>query len=175
MILSKVISSEIANLGRRIVKLLVNGRSDVRTARQAGPYGIDSNPVKGMTAIYSATGVAGKAVVIGYLNVNQLAGLGELRAYSTDAGGELKTYLWLKNDGTMELGGNAKNLARFQELEDGFNQLRSDHNDLVNALNTHMHPTAATGPPSVPTGAGIPAAQSMADISGAKIEEIKTL
>jgi len=176
MILSKVISTEIGKLSSRIVKILVKGRSDVRTAREAAPYGIDSNPISGMRAIYSATEVAGKAVIIGYLNDQQIADAGEFRIYSTDAEGNLKIYTWLKNDGTIELGGSAKNLARFQELQQGFDQLKQDHNDLVDAFNTHMHPTAGTGPPSIPTpGTGIPAQPSTASIDAAKIDEIKTL
>jgi hypothetical protein len=54
--------------------------------------------------------------------------------------------------------------------------LLSDHNDLVNAFNAHMHPTAGTGPPSPPTpGTGIPATPSTASVDDAKINEIKTL
>lgn len=176
MILAKVISTEIVTLGRRVIKALLNGRSDVRTGREAVPYGVDSNPVQGMIAIYAPTQVKGKAIIIGYLNNAQLSAIGEFRTYSTDSAGNLKTYTWLKNDGTMEIGGSTKNMTRFQELEQGFNQLKQDHNDLVNAFNTHMHPTAASGPPSTPTpGMGIPANTSSADISGAKIDEIKTL
>lgn len=176
MNLSKVVSTDFGNLVRRVIKVIVNGRADVRTAREVAPYGVDSNPVAGMIAVYSPTAVKGKAVIIGYLNVNQLADVGEFRAYSTDAGGNLKMYTWLKNDGTMEIGGDAGNLTRFQELETGFNALKDDLNDLVNAFNSHMHATAATGPPVTPTpGTGIPATPSTASIAGAKINEIKTL
>lgn len=176
MILSKVISTELAAAGRRIIKALVRGRNDVRTGRQASPYGVDSNPVAGMVAIYSQTETTGKAVIIGYLNPSQLADVGELRTYSTDADGNLMAYTWLKSDGTIELGGNAKNLVRFQELETGFNKLRDDFNAHLDAFNSHVHPTAASGPPSIPTpGTGIPAVHSTADISDAKIDEIKTL
>jgi hypothetical protein len=75
----------------------------------------------------------------------------------------------------MEIGGNTNFMARFSELKVGFDQLKSDHNDLVNAFNTHVHATAGTGPPSTPTPAtGIPASASTASIDDAKIDEIKT-
>ncbi len=174
--LIKVISTELKELNQRHIKSLGFGKNDIRTAIQAAPYGVDSNPVKDMIAVYARTSEKGDTVVIGYLNKDQLADVGETRLYSTDANGALKIFLWLKNDGTMQLGGDTKNLTRFQELESGFNQLKSDHNDLVNAFNAHMHPTAGTGPPSVPTpGSGIPAMPSTASIADAKIEEIKTL
>lgn len=64
--------------------------------------------------------------------------------------------------------------VRYNELESAYNQLKSDHDDLVQAFNTHVHATAAPGAPSPPTpAAGIPASASTGDISGAKINEIK--
>lgn len=169
----KIASSAIVKT-QRVLKFLRYGLKDVQTADEVAPFGIDSAPIKDLIAVYGSTD--DDPVIIGYLNKNQLAGIGEFRTYSTDANGALKFYTWLKSDGTMELGGNTKNLARYQDLEAAFNQLKSDHDDLVNAFNTHMHPTAGTGAPSPPTpGSGIPAMPSTADITGAKIEEIKTL
>jgi hypothetical protein len=176
MLRTRVISTAIDSLSRRVIKFLGFGKDDVQTALESYPYGVDSNPIKNMVAVYSPTSIKGKGVIIGYLNVKQLANVGEFRTFSTDANGNLKFYTWLKNDGTMELGGSTKNLARYQELEVAFNELKGDHNDLVNAFNAHMHATAGSGPPSLPTpGSGIPALPSTADITGSKIDEIKTL
>lgn len=172
----KVISTELDSLQRRVIKILRFGKGDFQTPDQIAPHGIDSNPVKDMIAIYAPTEQKGEAVIIGYLNKNMLAAVGETRLYSTDADGALKIYAWLKNDGTMELGGNAKHLARFEELKSGYDQLKTDLNNLITAFNSHMHATAGTGPPSPPTpGAGIPATASTASIDAAKIDEIKTL
>jgi hypothetical protein len=75
-------------------------------------------------------------------------------------------------------------MVRYQELETGFNQLKNDHNDLVNKyndlvtkFNTHVHSGVTTGPgASGPTSlTGQAENESSADISGAKIDEIKTL
>jgi hypothetical protein len=182
MQLTKIISTEIDSLTRRVIKFLRYGLKDTRTAEQIGPYGVDSNPIKDMVAVYTLTGTKGEAVIIGYINKNAIADVGENRIFSTDANGEVKATIHLKNTGvtqmtgtSWEIGGDAKNLVKFQELETAFNSLKQSHNDLVSAFNAHMHPTAGTGAPSPPTpGAGIPAQPATANISGAKIDNIKT-
>jgi hypothetical protein len=172
----KVISTELDNLQRRVVKVLRFGKSDVQTSDQVAPHGIDSNPIKDMIAVYAKTEQKGETVILGYLNRNVMAGIGETRIFSTNSSGTLQTFIWLKADGTIELGGANDFAVRFNELKSGFDQLKSDHNDLVTAFNAHMHATAGTGPPSPPTpGSGIPATPSTANIDSAKIEEIKTL
>ncbi len=171
---AKIISTEIDNLAQRVAKFLRFGLNDVQTAKQTAPYGMDSNPIKGMIAIYGATSDKGKPVIIGYINKNQLADVGEARIFSTDANGALKTYIWLQNDGIMEIGSSVDNMVRFSELETAFNELKSDFNALVTAYNTHVHPgvTVGAGATLVTTSTG---SSSTADISGAKIDEIKTL
>lgn len=164
------------SVGRRIAKFFRLGRN-VETAIQAAAYGTDANPIEDCIAVYAQTGIKGKTVIIGYINKNAIAAVGEHRIFSTDADGAPQFYIHLKNDGTCEIGGNTDNMVRFSELETAFNQLKDDHDALVTAFNTHMHPTAATGAPSPPTPVPnqIPAVVSTADISGAKIEEVKTL
>lgn len=178
MNLVTIISSSFDSFNRLKVKFLRMGKSDVRECLEVSPYGIDSNPIKDMIALYGPTGENGKDTIIGYLNKNRIAEPGESRIFSTDAEGVLQTYILLKNaDGIMEIGGNTDFMVRYSELASAFNELKSDHNSLVTAFNAHMHPTAGSGPPSPPTPipSSIPATPSSADISGAKIEEIKTL
>ena len=174
MNLVKVISTEADSLKRRVVKFLRYGKNDVQTSVAAEPFGIDSNPIKDMVAVYGETSEKGKTVIVGYLNKNQLAGIGELRTYSTDNKGGEKFYTWLKNDGTYEVGGDSKNMVRYQELESAFNQLKTDFNNLVTKFNTHTHVGVIAGGGTSGTTA-TPATSSSADISGAKIEEIKCL
>jgi hypothetical protein len=162
--LSKNISFAFDSVRRRVVKVFRNGRSDAKTAQEALPFGFDSGSLKDMIAVYLDTQTKGKGVIVGYLNLNQLAQVGESRMFSTDANGQLQIYMWLKNDGTMELGGNTKHLARFEELESGFNQLKSDFNQFL----THVH--GGSGTPPAP-----PQTPSTASIASAKINEIKTL
>lgn len=170
----KVISSEKDSLARRVIKFLRFGNSDVQTSIEAAPHGFDSVPFKDLVAVYGKTSSTGKTVIVGYLNKDRLADVGENRIFSTDAQGQLQTYIWLKNDGTMEIGGDTDNMVRFSELETAFNTLRDDFNSFVSTTyGTHTHVSATPGSPTaVPVPLGTP---STADISGAKIDEIKTL
>jgi hypothetical protein len=159
-----------------LTKILRFGKSDVQTPFQALPHGIDSNPVKDMIAVYSETTEKGKPVVIGYLNRDQLAEVGGTRLYSTDSDGSAQFAIYLRADGTCEVGGDSDNMVRYSELETAFNQLQSDFDSFVNTYNTHIHdvPQAPSGTlPSAPTTST--GSASTADISPAKIDEIKTL
>lgn len=154
MKLVKTISTSIDSITRRIVKVLRMGKSDIQTSFSTAPYGVDSNPIKDMIAVYSETGEKGKTVIIGYINKNAHADIGELRLFSTDSNGSEKKYIWLKNDNTIEVGGSSDNMVRYSALETAFNIMLADLNSARAALSL---------PPSV------------ANISGAKINEIKTL
>lgn len=178
MFLTKVDSTEIKDELRE-VKVLRLGDKDVQTANEVSPFGIDSNPLKDMIAIYGETSNNGDTVIVGYLNKNRLAQIGELRIYSTDDKGAEKFYTWLKNDGTMEIGGDTDNMVRYSELETAFNELKSDFNDLVAKFNSHIHITTATvgstPTPGVISPTTTTATPSAADITPSKIEEIKTM
>lgn len=154
----KIVSTSVDVLKRRVVKILRMGKSDIQTSFDVAPYGVDSNPIKDMIAVHAETGEKGKTVIVGYINKNAIADVGELRLFSTDSLGVEKKYIWLKNDNTIEIGGNSDNMVRFSALEAAFNQLKSE-------FNAHVHASNGT-PPTVP---------STADVSGAKINEIKTL
>lgn len=167
------IISTVVESGLRIVKFFHLGKN-VKTSVQAAPWGVDAHPVKDAIAVYAETGVKGKAVIIGYLNVNALAAVGEHRLFSTDADGAVQFYIHLKNDGTAEIGGNADNMVRYSELETAFNELKQDFNTHVQNYNTHVHPGVTAGPGSTAVTPAV-STPSQADISGAKIDEIKTL
>ena len=170
----KIISSEKDSLARRVIKFFRYGNSDVQTAIESAPHGIDSVPFKDLVGVYAKTSSSGKTALIGYLIKDRLADVGETRLFSTDEQGGLQTYIWLKNDATIEIGGGTDNMVRFSELETAFNQLKQDFNTFVTATyNTHTHISAA---PASPTATPLPVGtSSSADISGAKIDEIKTL
>lgn len=153
MVLSRVISSAFDSVLRRITKIRTYGKS-IETGVEAAPYGIDSNPIAGMVAVYAETSSSGKQVIVGYINKGQLAQPGEHRSYSTDNAGVLKFYIWQKSDGTCEIGGSSKHMVRYEELKAGWDQMMVDLNSARAAL---------TLPPST------------ADIVGAKINEVKTL
>jgi len=165
----KVISTRLKESKGRWIKVLRMGKSDVQECVEVGPFGNDSNPLKDFIAVYSPTGEIGKTAIIGYINREQLAEPGENRSYSLQSDGSLSFYTWMKNNGTMEIGGDTDFMVRFSELETGFNQFVSD-------FNAHTHITTATvGATPTPGVIAPPTAPSTAEISGAKIEEIKTI
>lgn len=171
--ITKVISTSFDDLQRRIIKVLRKGKSDVQTPMESAPFGIDSNPIKDMIAVYGQTEEKGKTVIIGYIDKNKLAASGETRLYSIDNNGNLKTYVWLKNDGTMEIGGNTKHMVRYEELQTAFNQLKQDLNTFITIFNSHTHTGVTIGVGSTSTTT-TPGTSSSADISPAKIDNIKT-
>jgi hypothetical protein len=161
----KVANTSFDSLKRLVVKAW-NGKSDARTAIEASSYGIDSNPVKDMVAIYAKTELDGNEYIIGYLNKNRLAAIGETRLFSTDTNGALKAFIWLKSDGTMQLGGSVHNAVRYTPLNSG---LQSE----VSLINAELVKIAAAINAIVP-GSYIPAPISL-NITASKINEIKTL
>lgn len=160
MNIAKMISTTIEQ-GRRIIKMRVFGKSDARTAPEAGPFGIDSNPLAGMEAIWLPGTVNGRAVCIGYINAKQLAAAGETRLYSLDSNGNLKTYIWLKGNGDIELGGNTHHATQYEALN---NALQNYITALNSAISTGI---ASAGGSYTPPPAGL-------DISGAMLNHIKT-
>ena len=177
MNLVKTISTKIDSLNRRIIKFLRYGKDDIQTSFESYPFGIDSNPVKDLIAIYSPTNEKGKTVILGYLNKNQLAKVGENRLYSTDEDGNEVFYVYLKNNGEAEIGGNSDNMVRYSPLKDEYDKTKDVLDSILNIL---------TGAPINEPGNGAPSAlqaalsaalvgKSTGDISGSKIDEIKTL
>lgn len=116
--LTKIISTAIDS-GKRIVKILGFGKSDVQTSNEAVAFGIDGNPIKDMVAIQMDTSQRGKTVIVGYINKNQIAESGELRLYSLNDSGAEQAHVYLKKDGNLELNGNADNAVKFIPLDSG--------------------------------------------------------
>lgn len=160
----KTISSSFDKKKRAIIKYLRLGNNDVQTSPQAASYGIDSRPVKNMVAVYLTTSEKGKNVIVGYVNENLLADVGENRLYSTDASGNLKAFAWLKNDGTIELNGSTHNIIRFTPLDTAQQKLAVDINNELVKIAAGI---ATAGGSYTPTPISI-------DISAAKNNIIKT-
>lgn len=174
----KVLSTAIKG-GKRFVKMLLLGKDDTQEVHNLDSWGVDSHAIKDSACVVLNTGVRGQSVVVGYVNIEQIAEVGERRTFSTDKDGNLKFYIHQKNDGTCEIGGDTDNMVRYSELKTAFDELKADFNNLVAAYNSHIHITTATvaatptpGIISPTTSTGTP---STADVSGAKIDEIKTL
>jgi len=159
-----VASTRLDDLKRLVIKVW-NGKSDTRTAIQATPQGIDSNPIKGMVAIYVKTELDGNEYIIGYLNKDSLAEPGETRIFSTSTTGVLKAYSWHKTDGTIHFNGNADNLVRWAALN---TQLQNE----VTAINVELAKISAALNALVP---GIYTMQPITlNINSAQIKDLKS-
>jgi hypothetical protein len=113
--------------GKMIIKALtLKGAS---TAKQIGSFGIDSNPIDNYTAIYADTTNINESVIIGYINKHYITEKGEIRIYSLDSNSTVKSYVYAKKDGNLELNGNAFSGVRFENLEIAIN----NNNTLINA------------------------------------------
>lgn len=163
-VLTTVIKSFIEK-GRQIVKVLRYGEHDVQEAEQVAPFGIDSAPVKGMVAVFAETSVSGEPIVVGYMNEDALAQMGETRLFATNADGKLKTFIWLHNDGTMELGGKVDNAVRYMPLNQGL----QNYNALIGTELAKIATAIGT------LGGAYVVAPPTIDVSASKIIEIKTL
>ena len=177
MNLVTVISTRISE-AKRLIKFLRYGKDDVQECNNAAPFGDDSNAPKDIVAVYSPTAENGVPVILGYLNTDHLkAGPGEKRFYSVDSDGNESQYIWLKNNGNIEIGGDSDNMVRYSELETAFNQLKSDHDALAAKWSAFTAAYVPGSPSTIglpPTLAGQSVPASTANISPAKIDEIKT-
>lgn len=151
--------------GKRIIKVIRFGKKDVQTASESGPFGFDSSAPEEMRAIYAQTSNKQKKVIIGFINKNQLASVGETRMFSIDSNGEVVMSLHLKNDGTAEFGGNTDNMVRYSPLNAGLQSQKL-------AINAELVKIAA-GINAIVPASYIPTPISL-DVSASKISEIKT-
>jgi hypothetical protein len=173
--LVKTISSELNSLSQRIVKVLRYGRSDVQTATESGPFGIDSMPVKNLIAVYAETKQKGETVIVGYLLRDKVADLGETRIFSTNAAGVFQTYIWLKNNGDIHFAGDDDNLVRFAAVKATIEELQNDIANLKSAFNGWT-PVPNDGGAALKAASLTWAGTALSeDINEAKIDEFKCL
>lgn len=160
----KIFSTGFDKAKRRVVKFLRMGKRDVQTSVESGPFGVDSNPPANLRAIYADTGTKGDTVIIGYINLNQLAEVGENRLFSTDSDGNLIFEARMRNDGTFEIGGSVDNLVRFAKLDAEMQVLAGSINAELAKISIAI---AGVG------GAYAPGTITI-NIGAAKIDELKT-
>lgn len=118
--------SSVIESGKRIMKVTQFG---VKTAKESYPFGFDSVPPEGWTAIYSETSNKSESVIIGYINKNQLAEAGSSRMFSLGNSGEVSGYVYVRASGILELNGNEFSSVRFEKLVQAINA----QNLLINA------------------------------------------
>lgn len=120
------IRSSVIEAGKRILKVEQFG---AKTAKEAYPFGFDSVPPDGFTAIYAETTNKDSSVIVGYINKNQLAEVGGSRMYAIGSSGDVVSFVYARASGVLELNGSAFSSVRFQSLK-----IAIDNNDaLINA------------------------------------------
>ena len=152
--------------GKAVVLKTESGGGDVkqeRTVELYHPPGISSGPTPQDRVVIAPAGT-GVRVAIGTHNyrieVEPLSG--ETIIYSTNSDGSVvKATIKLDTDGNIEVNGNSKRFVTYKELDTALQTFKT-------ALNLHVHPTAATGPPSPPT------TPMSIDISAAETTTVKT-
>lgn len=170
----EVLSASFDSGKRRLIKLLRMGREDIQECVQSSPAGVDSSPVKNMRAIYGSTTERGKNYVIGYLQKEQLAEPGETRFFSVNDSGELKAWMWLKKDGTIEILGVDDNLIKYAQTAATIKEIQDDIAALKEVFSTWV-PLPTDGGAALKAAAATWFAQPLIeDISGAKFDEVKT-
>ena len=167
MILGNYISSVIEST-KRIVKIYAFGKSDVRTATQYTPAGIDSSPIEGMKAIYAKTSRSTEPVVVGYLNISEVED-GEIQIFSFNSDGK-KAYVKCNLNDEVEINGNDDYATAFNDMKDAFDELKGDLNTFITTkYNLHTHAFTG-GTTAVTTSLG---SSSSADMSSAKVETVR--
>ena len=158
---------------KRFIKVLGFGKNDVQTPDQIAPFGIDSNPVKGMLAVQIESSVIGESVVMGYIHKDVIAAKGETHIFSTDEDGVEQFRIKLRDNGTVEIGGDADNAVRYSKMAERVDELKGDLNDLKQVFASWIV-TPQDGGLALKTALATYFATPIAkQISAAKIDEIK--
>lgn len=160
MISLATIKSSVITNGKRILKVFQFGP---KTAVQANPFGIDSNPLKEMVAIYADTTERGEPVILGHINKNQIANPGETRLFSLDSNGLLKASIYLKNDGSIEINGNSDNAVMFTPLKTGLQNQDGAINSELSKIATAITTLGGTYVP----------ANILTNIDASKVDQVK--
>ena len=123
----------------RFITATLFGMNDTRTAKESSSYGIDSNPIVGLDAIYLMTNKKSQPVIIGYIDNQKLSTLlsGEIRIYSTDANGVFKSNIICTNDANILIGNDTDKANYINNLVK-YIQLESDLQATITQINTNL-------------------------------------
>lgn len=156
--------TKVLSAAKEFVKVLRYGSQDINTPEPSLPYGIDSKPIHNKRGIVAETRRKGKNVILGYILHSEKTESGEIRVYSTDNDGNDKFYIYLKKDGTCEIGGNVDNLVRYSKLDSGLQQFKDQIQQELSFISTGIASAGGSYTPSILS----------LDISDSKIDEIKS-
>jgi hypothetical protein len=173
--------SSVVEKGFRRLKFRRFGRDDIMTAYLGTSFGEDYIPSSGKVVQIGTTNSNENVIICTVRKADETLNVGDKVIYSTDADGNVKTRIYLRNDGTVEVKGDTvvfqdgEDFAvRYSKLQSEFDELKERFNSLVSTWNTF----ATAYVPGSPSTLGTPptastATQSSADITQAKIDKIK--
>jgi hypothetical protein len=178
MIVSRYITTTTSE-GKRLNTVVCFGtdNTDPRQGYNVAPFGFDSVGTQNLQAVYADTANNRYPIILGWLNTSVVAQEGESRMYSTDSNGGVVGYVYLKNNGELNLLGDSNWAVKYTELASQFNELKGKFNDLVSKWNAFCtdyvpgSPTTAGQPLTLTTDTVSP---STADITQSKNTRIKT-
>jgi len=156
-------NGEIIEAGRRIIKSFVKSKKDVHTSFQSACWGDDSTPIAGADVIHAQT-ATDDTVILGVINVSQKTTAGEKRIFATDTSGAVVFDIWLRADGTVEIGGDSDFAVKYIPLDSALQSF-------AGLINAELVKIAAA---ITPAGAYVPTPVSV-NISGSKNAKIKTI
>ena len=121
--------------------------------------GIEFNPAKGEKLVVTSIN-GSESYMVAIAGTNEKIApdclAGERRIFSVSEDGDtLKSFAKFKNTGVIELNGNDNFAVLYNELKVAFDQLKSDHDDLVSKYNLHIHPVPTATALAVPPALGI--------------------
>lgn len=143
-----------------MLQVEITDPDDIQTIEFMNQAGEDTNPPNDTNVIILSIGEAWKIAIASDDNIEPSMDIGEKKLYST-SDGSIQGFINILNDGIIEINGNNDFAVRFNALKTAFDQLKSDFNS-----HTHVSVTSL-GTPTVP----VP--QSSADITPAKVNEVK--
>lgn len=172
----RVLSSEIGankdgDTSVRMLTVELSDGDDIQTVEYYDDGGTDYRPPDGAEVVVIDVSPSHRVAIAVDDLLTPTVNEGEKEIYSTDTAGTSKAAtILLKNDGTIEILDNTDFAVRYSDLETAFNELKSDFNTFIGVFNAHIHPDPVSGNTGAPTTTG---STSTADITGAKIDEIK--
>ena len=132
------------------------------------PYGFEGMPSAGQAAIVFINGNRDQGIALALHDRETRPKT--LEPDETELWSKFNNYVKCNKSGEVEINGKTDYAVAYTDLKAAFDKLVSDFNALVTAYNSHTHPTAAPGAPSVGSA---PGTSSAADMSGAKVEKVR--
>jgi hypothetical protein len=172
-IISKILSTT-TETGIRIIKVLGIGKN-VKTVYNSQPFGIDSTPKKNFKGVVIDTASTGESVLIGLLNQEVKTEEGEIRLYSIKANDTESFYVYLKKDGTCEIGGNTNFAVKYNELKAEYDKTKLYLSTLKTATQSALVAIDALIPGTSAAFIATMTTQVLGDFSLAKNDKIKTV